>query len=255
MLSLKHIQITRDNRSILSIDDLSIDTSGFTLILGHNGSGKSTLAKILSGQLSPDSGEITLNNTNLNHFKARELAKEIGYLGQYLPQVPGLTVTELVKLGRFPWRGLLGRWQAQDKAIIQQAIEQTDMSGFSNIDVDQLSGGEKQRAWIAMLLAQQAKTLILDEPTAALDIAHQYELLTRLKSLHKEQGIGVIVVLHDINLALRFAGDVLAMQQGQVVFHGNSDNFAQTDRLSQLFNVDLQVQQHPTVDSKVVIVC
>ena len=255
MLKLSDVRVTRDKREILHIDNLEINLQSFTLILGHNGSGKSTLAKLLTGQMLPDTGKVSLNGQEIKQFSARALAKEIGYLAQYLPNAPGLSVAELVKLGRFPWRGVLGRWRAQDKTIIEQAMQQTQTSQFANTAVDQLSGGERQRAWIAMLLAQQAKLLILDEPTAALDLAHQYQLLSLLKQLHTEHNRGVFVVLHDINLALRFADEVLAMQGGKVFYQGEVAQFSDEKLLSKLFNIPLTLLKHPSLDEKVAIVC
>ena len=255
MLQLSNIKISRNNREILHIDNLQIDTSKFNLVLGHNGSGKSTLAKLLAGQMQPDSGEILLNGQKVTSIKPRALAKEIGYLPQYLPQAPGLSVAELVKLGRFPWRGALGRWRSEDKDIIEQAMIQTDIQAFSSSHIDQLSGGERQRAWIAMLLAQQAKVLILDEPTAALDLAHQYQLLSLLKKLHQEQNRGVIVVLHDINLALRFAQEILALQNGTVFYQGGLTQFKNDELLSKLFNLPLTLLDHPNHNDKVAVVC
>ncbi|MCJ8338678.1 MAG: ABC transporter ATP-binding protein [Pseudomonadales bacterium] len=255
MLQLNNVRVSRDNREILHIKQLQIDTGKFNLILGHNGSGKSTLAKLLAGQIQADSGTVLINAKASDKYKPRELAQEIGYLPQYLPQAPGLTVAELVKLGRFPWRGILGRWRDQDRSIIDTAIAQTDLGGFTDTLVDQLSGGERQRAWIAMLLAQQAKVLILDEPTAALDLAHQYQLLKLLQKLHREQGCGVIVVLHDVNLALRFASEVLALQQGRVFYQGDVEQFADPALLSKLFNVDIVLLDHPQSADKVAVVC
>lgn len=255
MLQLNNIRINRNGRDILQIDKLSIATDSFTLILGHNGSGKSTLAKLLAGQMQPDTGEVLLDQKKLSSFKPRAMAKEIGYLPQYLPQAPGLCVSELVKLGRFPWRGALGRWRSEDKDIIEQAMIQTDTQAFSSSHVDQLSGGERQRAWIAMLLAQQAKVLILDEPTAALDLAHQYQMLSLLKKLHLEQNRGVIVVLHDINLALRFAQEILALQNGTVFYQGELTQFKNDELLSKLFNLPLTLLDHPNHNDKVAVVC
>jgi iron complex transport system ATP-binding protein len=255
MLQLENILIERDQRSILEVEQLNIASDDFTLILGHNGSGKSTLASVMAGQIPADSGNIYLNNQPLNKFKASDLAKHIGYLPQYLPQAPGLTVKELVKLGRFPWRGMLGRWRIEDQKIIEAAIQHTDCTAFTDTLVDQLSGGERHRAWISMLLAQQAKLLILDEPTAALDIAHQYALLSLLKKLHLEQGIGVVMVLHDINLALRFASQILAMHKGKLFFQGSAKQFSDAKLLSQLFAIDIKLQEHPHDLHKVAVVC
>lgn len=255
MLKLSGVRVNRNGRDILHIDSLNIDTQSFTLVLGHNGSGKSTLAKLLAGQMQPDSGKVLLNDKDTQKFGARELAKQLGYLPQYLPKAQGLSVAELVRLGRFPWRGVLGRWRSEDADIIEQAMIQTDTQRFSGSAVDQLSGGERQRAWIAMLLAQQAKLLILDEPTAALDLAHQHQLLGLLKTLHQEKNCGVIVVLHDINLAMRFANEVLAMQQGKVFYQGCLRQFSDEKLLSKLFNIPLTLLDHPHQREKVVVVC
>ncbi len=130
MFRLANINIVRDHRSILSIDSLNIPTTELTVVLGHNGSGKSTLVNLLSGQMAPDSGQIDLNGTSLSQYKTKELAQKIAYLPQKLPASAGLSVKELVRLGRFPWRGALGRWQADDEIIIQQAMEKAGVEGF-----------------------------------------------------------------------------------------------------------------------------
>ncbi|MFA0727036.1 ABC transporter ATP-binding protein, partial [Vibrio sp. 10N.222.48.A4] len=168
MFQLSNIKVIRDERTILSIEDLAIPTNELTVVLGHNGSGKSTLVNLLSGQMSPDHGSVELDGTSLSSFKSKDLAKKIAYLPQKLPASAGLTVEELVRLGRFPWRGALGRWNSEDKSIIQQAMERTGVTEFSQALADDLSGGERQRAWVSMLLAQQSPVLILDEPTSAL---------------------------------------------------------------------------------------
>nr|WP_315982280.1 ABC transporter ATP-binding protein [Aliamphritea spongicola] len=181
------------------------------------------------------------------------MAREITYLPQHLPEAPGLTVKELVRLGRFPWRGLLGRYTAKDEQTITHAMEQTGVADFADTLVDQLSGGERQRAWIAMLLAQESPLLILDEPTAALDLAHQYELLSMLKNLHLQHNRGVILVLHDINLALRFASQVIALKNGSPAFQGDISQFADQQSLSDLFNINIELLNRH--DHKVAIVC
>lgn len=253
MYQLRNINVNRAGRQLLSIDQLTIDPRGFTVVLGHNGSGKSTLLNILARQLAPDCGELHFNEAPLHKLKQRELAQQIAYLPQHLPEAPGLSVRELVKLGRFPWRGVLGRYRSQDYQFIEEAMGQTATHALADSLVDQLSGGERQRAWVAMLLAQQSPLLILDEPTAALDLAHQYELLRLLKKLHSEQGRGVIVVLHDINLALRFADQVLTLQRGKVTFQGGVERFANAANISELFGIEVEVLTHRA--SKVAVVC
>ncbi|WP_271272846.1 ABC transporter ATP-binding protein [Aliamphritea hakodatensis] len=253
MFELNAIRVHRNGRNILDIDSLQLDTDSFTLLLGHNGSGKSTLLNLLARQTTPDEGTVQFNGVPLSSLKQRQLAREIAYLPQHLPEAPGLTVKELVRLGRFPWRGLLGRYTPKDTQTINHAIEQTGVTGFADTLVDQLSGGERQRAWIAMLLAQESPLLILDEPTAALDLAHQYELLSMLKNLHVQHNRGVILVLHDINLALRFASQVIALKEGYPAFQGDIAQFADQQSLSDLFNIHLELLERD--NHKVAIVC
>ncbi|OCH46705.1 ABC transporter, partial [Vibrio cyclitrophicus] len=223
MFQLSNINIVRDNRTILSVEDLIIPTDELTVVLGHNGSGKSTLVNLLSGQMAPDYGTVQLEGASLSSLKSKDLAKKIAYLPQKLPASAGLTVEELVRLGRFPWRGALGRWNSEDKSIIQRAMERTGVAEFSQSLADDLSGGERQRAWVSMLLAQQSPVLILDEPTSALDVHHQFQLMGLLSELNKKENVGVIVILHDLNLALRYATHIVALKKGQIAFEGSAD--------------------------------
>jgi len=255
MYQLNNILVTREQRDILNIDSLSIPTDKVTVILGHNGSGKSTLVNLLAGQTKPDSGEVELNGQPIHHLNSRNLAKQVAYLPQHLPQAAGLSVRELVKLGRFPWLGTFGRMKPSDHQAIDQAMTATQVMQYAEHSAEKLSGGERQRAWVAMLLAQQSPLLILDEPTSALDVHHQYHLMELLSQLNREQGKGVIVILHDINLTLRYAEHILALKHGQVVFSGESNDLLDAAKLSELYNTDIQLLDHPTQDSKVAVIC
>ncbi|MBR9727416.1 ABC transporter ATP-binding protein [Shewanella intestini] len=260
MFKLTNIRVNRGGRDILSIDDLSITSNGLTVVLGHNGSGKSTLVNLLSGQQSPDSGTVMLENQALSSLSPKKLAQQIAYLPQKLPDVAGFSVFELIKLGRFPWRGTFGRWQAQDQAIVEQCMAQTNVSQFADDIADTLSGGERQRAWVAMLLAQQSPVLILDEPTSALDIGHQYQLMALLSELNQQSGRGIIVILHDLNLALRYATDVVALSAGKVAFSGNVNLLNDEQRISELFKTEIALVDHPRREhsqssKKIAVVC
>lgn len=261
MFTLNNVQMVRGGREILSVGHLSLPTNELTVVLGHNGSGKSTLVSLLSGQTAPDSGEVLFHSRPLHTLKARELARSIAFLPQKLPASSGLTVRELVRLGRFPWRGALGRWRSEDATVIQKAMEKTSVTAYADTFADQLSGGERQRAWVAMLLAQQSPVLILDEPTSALDIHHQYQLMDLLADLHQQHNKGVLVILHDLNLALRYATRVLALKQGKVVFNGSTDELADEQLLTDLYHTPIRLIDHPqsTTDHsdthKVAIVC
>lgn len=258
MFHLSNVEVVRGGRSILAVEQLDIPTDKLTVILGHNGSGKSTLVSLLSGQQNPDRGNVRLNQHNLSELNTKQLAKEIAFLPQKLPASAGLTVKELVRLGRFPWRGVLGRWNQQDELIIQQAMQRTGVESFADHLADTMSGGERQRAWVSMLLAQQSPVLILDEPTSALDIQHQYQLMALLADLNQSQGCGVLVILHDLNLALRYANHVVALKHGRIAFAGGTELLADETNLSELYQTPIQLIPHPQTDLqqyKVAIVC
>ncbi|ROS00149.1 iron complex transport system ATP-binding protein [Sinobacterium caligoides] len=255
MYQLDAVQVQRDDRTILQIDQLQINPNAFTVILGHNGSGKSTLVNLLAGEFPPDQGQIHLMGQPLKSYGAKQLARKVAYLPQKLPELAGMSVAELVRLGRYPWRGVLGRWREDDHRIIDEAMIKTGVDGLRDNLADHLSGGERQRAWIAMLLAQQAELLILDEPTSALDIHHQYQLMALLSELNKSTGKGIIVILHDLNLALRYATEVIALKQGKLAFQGDLDMLLDEQRLSALFSTNVALIDHPTHSHKVAIVC
>ncbi|MCU1719238.1 ABC transporter ATP-binding protein [Pseudomonas sp. 5P_3.1_Bac2] len=245
MLSLHQIEVCREQRRILELDQLVINPGEFTVILGHNGSGKSTLMNLLARQIEPDAGHLQLHQQPLTTYSQRAFAQQIAFLPQRLPEVPGLTVRELVRLGRYPWRGLLGLWQPQDHAIVEQAMAQTGTAQYAEHLADSLSGGERQRAWIAMLLAQAAPLILLDEPTSALDLAHQYQVLNLLRELNRQQGLGVVAILHDINLTCRYAQRIIALKQGRLFFDGSPQQLLDANLLSELYEIDIQLLNQP----------
>lgn len=254
MLSLHDIQVRRDGRIILTLDHLQLAAGQFTVILGHNGSGKSTLMNLIARQFTPDTGRIALDGKPLEAYRQRDFARRVAFLPQHLPEVAGLTVRELVRLGRFPWRGLLGRWQAEDSRVIEWALRQTDIAHYADHLADSLSGGERQRAWIAMLLAQESPLLLLDEPTSALDLAHQYQLMALLRELNRETGRGIIAILHDVNLATRYADRIVALKGGRLFFDGTAEQLLSGDRLSALYEIGIELIDQPGQGRKIAVV-
>ncbi|MGL6312485.1 ABC transporter ATP-binding protein [Vibrio sp. WXL103] len=258
MYQLSDVRMIRGGRTILSIDDLTIPTNELTVVLGHNGSGKSTLVSLLSGQQGPDTGHVSLFDKAVTQYDTKALAKQVAFLPQKLPTSAGLTVRELVKLGRFPWRGAFGRWKKQDSEIIESAMARTGVESFAQALADDLSGGERQRAWVSMLLAQQSPILILDEPTSALDVHHQFQLLALLSELNKSENVGIIVILHDLNLALRYATHIVALKQGEIAFSGPVDVLHDEAQLSKLYHTPIKLIPHPEPQlsqHKVAVVC
>lgn len=255
MFQLENVKVKRADRYILDIPHLELPSNQVCVVLGHNGSGKTTLIQCLANQLEPDQGRILLDDQAINSLKQRKLAQKIGYLPQGLPQAAGLTVRELVCMGRYPWHGAFGRFSFNDNDIANRAIEQVGIVHYADQFIDDLSGGERQRAWIAMLLAQESPVLLLDEPTSALDVAHQYDLMRLLQKLNRQTGQGMIIVLHDINLAARFADHILAMRQGLCFFQGSPAQFMQSERLEAMYDVPMTLVDHPSTNSKVALIC
>ncbi len=247
-------------QALFTLEDVSFDVGGRTLLkplsltlvkrrmyglIGHNGSGKSTLVKLLARQQRPGAGTLTFAGRPLAQWESRAFARKVAYLPQQLPAADGMTVRELVALGRYPWHGALGRFSRTDAQKVLEAMEQTDMVRFADRAVDSLSGGERQRAWLAMLVAQDSDCLLLDEPISALDIAHQIEVLALVRRLSEERGIGVIVVLHDINMAGRFCDELIALKGGSLLTHGPSAELMRADTLSAIYGIPLGTVAHP----------
>ncbi|MDZ4309058.1 MAG: ABC transporter ATP-binding protein [Cypionkella sp.] len=241
MFRLEGISRLHGARQVLALDRLELGAEGLTVVLGHNGSGKSTLLGLLARTDLPTAGQVSLNGVALASIGQRRLAQQIAYLPQRLPPVPGLTLRELVRLGRYPWRGALGRWQVQDHTAVEAALRATEGLERAEALVETMSGGERQRGYIAMLLAQDAPILLLDEPTSALDPGHAYEVMRLLRKLVDDTGRQVIVVLHDINLAARFADRVVALREGRIAFDGAPQGLLKPEVLSMLYAVPMQV--------------
>ncbi|WP_027467683.1 ABC transporter ATP-binding protein [Deefgea rivuli] len=241
MYQLSNINIARHGRQLLSIEKLNIAPHGLNVILGHNGSGKSTLLKVLAGQLKPDQGDVRLASQDVYQLSPRALARHIAYMPQQIPQPTLLQVRELVKLGRFAWRGWLERWQADDHQWVDAAMTAADISHLAEHALHEISGGERQRAWLAMLLAQNAPMLLLDEPSSALDLAHQYQLMTLLRQQADRQSCTVIAILHDLNLALRYADRIIALHSGKIWFDGSPAQLLAHPNLHDLYGIALDI--------------
>lgn len=228
-------------RALVGPLDLTLPAGKVIGLIGHNGSGKSTLLKMLARQEQPTRGAIRFEGNPLQEWGERAFARKVAYLPQYTPSATGMLVRELVALGRYPWHGALGRFGAEDRAKVEEAIALTDIQGFADRQVDTLSGGERQRVWLAMLVAQNAECLLLDEPISALDVAHQIEVLSLVHRLSAERGIGVVVVLHDVNMAARFCDEILALKQGKLIARGSPEAIMTPDELQRIYGVAMDV--------------
>ncbi|WFE77094.1 ABC transporter ATP-binding protein [Roseinatronobacter sp. S2] len=241
LFTVSGLQFDVGARTILKGLDLNIAAGTLTALVGRNGCGKSTLIKHLSGQIRAQQGAVHYRGACLSTWQARALARDLAYLPQTTPAAEGVTLEELVALGRYPWRGALGRMRAQDHDAVAQAIARCGLESLRERLVDTLSGGERQRAWIAMMLAQGARSLLLDEPISALDVAHQVEVLGLLADMCRNHGYSVVVVLHDVNMAARYCDHVVALKSGQVALQGPIDTLMTPDALAQVYDLPMQV--------------
>lgn len=251
MYAVSNIHYDVNGRRILDDINVSFLANKVTTLLGHNGCGKSTLVKLLSRQIEPASGEISLGHQPLSQYTQRDLAKRVAYLPQHPPTTDGVTVRELVYFGRYPWRGPLSKYNDEDKDIVESVIQKVDLGHITDRFVATLSGGERQRAWVAMLLAQQTEVILLDEPISALDIAHQFELVQLIHQLNQELGLTVIMVLHDINLASRFSHQIIALHSGKVIVQDTPENVLNTEVLQQIYGIELGLMTPPNAPTPI----
>ena len=253
MFQLQSVTFAVPERTLLQPLDLSLAAGQMIGLIGHNGSGKSTLIKLLARPQAASAGSILLDERPLDAWGEREFARQVAYLPQQLPAAESLTVRELVGFGRYPWHGLLGRFSVDDRQEVERAMELTDVTRFADSLVDTLSGGERQRVWLAMLLAQHTRYLLLDEPTSALDIAHQVEVLALVHRLSRELDLGVIVVLHDINMAARYCDHLVALHSGRLLMQGSPAELMNDQALEAIYGLPMTVIPHPDQASAIAV--
>lgn len=252
-LSADGVSIGYGRATVVGNLDLAIPHGAFTVLVGPNGSGKSTILRALAGLLAPQRGTVLLDGLSIASLSSKELARRIGVLSQGPSAPEGLSVRDLVQQGRYPHRSLFGRWTPQDEEACRQALKLTGMEAFQDRQLDSLSGGEKQRAWIAMALAQQTDILLLDEPTTFLDIAHQVELLDLFAMLNREQSRTVVTVLHDLNHACRYADQIIAMKSGSIVAQGDPNTVITEELVEGVYGLKCQIIDDPQTGTPLVV--
>lgn len=249
------IGLAIDGNAILSDVSLDFPPGEVVALVGHNGSGKSSLLKILARQLTPTVGSVAHGDRDLQQYPIRDFARSVAYLPQDLGTGSEMTIRELVGCGRYPWHGALGRFTEIDREKVEAAITATHIESFADRMVGTLSGGERQRAWIAMLIAQDARCLLLDEPTAALDIAHQIDVLSLVRRLAHAGGRSVVIVLHDINMAARFCDRIHALKNGRVVASGTPTEIMVPETLHAIYGIEMDVISVPSLSHPLAYPC
>lgn len=226
---------------LLDCPELRLPPGRVCGVIGRNGAGKSTLLRLLARHSAPGQGGLVrLDGQDISAMPAQAFARRVAHMAQSTPLVEAMRLRDLVALGRYPWHGAFGRMRREDEASVTRALRRTGLEALADRALSGLSGGEMQRARLAMILAQGSDWLILDEPSAALDLVWALELLTQVRSLAQE-GRGVVIALHDMNMAARFCDDLLAIHHGSVLVHGPVDAVFRPDLMSQIFDVPVGI--------------
>lgn len=239
------ISINYGEQQIVKDLNIHIPDKKITAIIGSNGCGKSTLLKAITRIIPHQSGTVMLDGRDISKENTKTLAKQMAILPQTPESASGLTVGELVSYGRFPYQNSFGRLTKRDYEMIDWALEVTGTTAYKYRPVDALSGGQRQRVWIAMALAQETEIIFLDEPTTYLDMAHQLEVLQLLQKLNHEQERTIVMVLHDLNQAARFADSIIALKDGQIVKAGPCEEVIIPDVLREVFQIDAVIGRDP----------
>ena len=238
MIRISHLSAGYGEKTVLQDLTFSIEPGSVTTLVGPNGCGKTTLLRALTGQLSQTAGEISICGRELSSYSRKELARTVALLPQ-TRNTPDLTVEALVEHGRYPHLGFSRRLSEKDRQIVSRAMDQTDVAHLAHLPLGELSGGQQQRAYIAMALAQDAQIIALDEPTAHLDLQHQFELLELVRRL-QAAGKTVVLVLHDLDHALRYSDRLVLLQQGRLVQWGTPRALLDSRALEQVFKVRIR---------------
>jgi len=234
------------DRQVIRSLDLEIPSGRMTAIVGANACGKSTLLRSMSRLLAPRHGHVLLDGKQVHRTPAKELARTLGLLPQSPIAPEGITVADLVGRGRHPHQSIFSRWSHDDDIAVAAALQATEIVDLADRPVDELSGGQRQRVWIAMALAQQTDLLLLDEPTTFLDVCHQIEVLDLLTDLNRVRGTTVVMVLHDLNMAARYADHLIALCDGGLHAAGDPADVLTTDTVRAVFGLDSRVIIDPT---------
>ncbi|EIF14613.1 ABC transporter [Bacillus sp. 5B6] len=225
--------------------DVAIPKGEITVLIGSNGCGKSTLLRSLARLMKPRGGSVLLEGKAIAKLPTKEVARELAILPQSPSAPEGLTVHQLVKQGRYPYQSWLKQWSNEDEDAVAKALKATKLEEMADRPVDSLSGGQRQRAWIAMTLAQDTDIILLDEPTTYLDMTHQIEILDLLFELNEKEKRTIVMVLHDLNLACRYAHYLVAIKDKQIYAEGRPEEVITCELVQQVFAMNCQVTQDP----------
>ncbi|GAA0822244.1 ABC transporter ATP-binding protein [Streptosporangium amethystogenes subsp. fukuiense] len=251
-LTAQDITLGYGERVVSAHVNLDVPDGAFTAIVGANACGKSTLLRSFVRLLKPSAGTVGFDGRDVNGYRPKAIARQVGFLPQGLVAPENIIVRRLVARGRYPHQSMLSTWSAEDERAVQQAMAAAGVAELAERGVEELSGGQRQRVWVAMVLAQETPYLLLDEPTTFLDIAHQYQLLKLFARL-RDEGRTIIAVLHDVNQACRFADHVVAMKAGRVVAEGAPADIVDAELIEEVFDLPCVVVPDPVTGTPMVV--
>ncbi len=252
-LTTRKLTLAYDGKAVIDTLDLAIPAGKITVLVGPNGCGKSTLLKGLGRLLKPQRGVVYLDSASIFKLPTKVVAKQLGLLPQGPTAPEGLTVRELVAQGRYPHQSWLQQWSEEDERQVEAALNITELQDLAARPMDNLSGGQRQRAWIAMILAQNTQILLLDEPTTFLDLAHQIEVLDLLYDLNQREGRTIVMVLHELNQACRYADHLIAMKAGQIYAQGMPQKMMTEPLVREVFGLDCRIVNDPVAGTPLCI--
>ncbi|WP_391204061.1 ABC transporter ATP-binding protein [Psychrobacillus sp. L4] len=246
MFTIDSISIRYEQKNIISNFSFHVNQGEIVSIIGPNGSGKSTLLKAIARNIPYHQGTVEFDGTNLKSMNSKQVARKMCLLSQRNQAPTDMTVIDLVSYGRYPHKKWFEKLNKEDMEIVYWALEKTHLTDYKDRTIDSLSGGESQRAWIAMALAQRPKVLLLDEPTTYLDISHQHEVLELVRELNQDMGMTIVMVLHDLNQASSYSDSIVVIQTGKKVACGSPYEVMTKDMIRQVYRMNAEIQYMPS---------
>lgn len=253
MIKANNLKLCYDEKIILDDINLDIEKGKITALIGSNGCGKSTLIKAIARILCPKSGTVLMEDKDLLKMQSKEVSKLLAMLPQSSTAPDDLTIYDLVKQGRYPYHTLLSFWSKKDEAIVLNSIEKMGLIDDKDKTLGNLSGGQKQRAWIALALTQDTEIILLDEPTNHLDIKYQLEILNILKELNEKENRTIVLVIHDINHALKYAHNIVALKDGDIFAQGSKEDIIDENLIKNVFGVNCKLIDSPVDNCKMCV--
>ncbi|MBY0756710.1 ABC transporter ATP-binding protein [Clostridium sardiniense] len=253
MIKANNLKLCYDEKIILDDINLDIEKGKITALIGSNGCGKSTLIKAIARILSPKSGTVLMEDKDLLKMQSKEVSKLLAMLPQSSTAPDDLTIYDLVKQGRYPYHTLLSFWSKKDESIVLNSIEKMGLIDDKDKTLGNLSGGQRQRAWIALALTQDTEIILLDEPTNHLDIKYQLEILNILKELNEKENRTIVLVIHDINHALKYAHNIVALKDGAIFAQGPKEDIIDENLIKNVFGVNCKLIDSPVDNCKMCV--